>query len=205
MKTTHPFVLFGVTALLLSSHQHTCSVVAAGVTHTGKGFQCPHFTHVQTCDLEKDQEEQKCTYELLNHQLSDGKEKVIKHTCSLPSKRTQCRDFNEENDCLNAQCSWTSIVAQPSKGAHSTGRKIEKSFCDKEVVCTAFKNREACEQEPHCKWDKGGVSTSGVKLLAGCLRRMPGDRGEEDEQEEQENEIILNATKDMFGHGREEA
>ena len=44
-----------------------------------------------------------------------------------------------------------------------------------------------------------------LELLAGCLRRMPGDRGEEDEQEEQENEMIRKATKDMFGHGSEEA
>lgn len=176
--------------------------------------------------------------------LSFPLEKIIKHTCSLPSKRTRCKDFQEENDCLNAQCSWTTVVEQPTKGAHSTGKctsgymhhiphilhvigqKVEKGFCDKEVVCTAFRNRETCEQEPHCKWDKGGVSTSGVSkyiksehsmhvfmnnvlaLLPGCYARMPGDRGEEDEQEE-EQKAISKATDQMFGHhlplGTEEA
>lgn len=137
MKTTHHFVFIGVAVLFLSS-----SFVAAapsGVTHHASGgFQCPQFSQVQACDREKDQEEQKCTFELLDYKLSDGKgkrlfidtpflsfcilafvlaEKVIKHTCALPSKRIQCKEFQGETECMNAQCSWTSIVAQPTKGA----------------------------------------------------------------------------------------
>lgn len=91
MKTTHHFILIGVAVLFLSSHHHTSFAAVApssSVTHhTSGGFQCPQLTHVQACDKEKDQEEQKCTFELLGYKLSDGngKDFIISHHSSFLS------------------------------------------------------------------------------------------------------------------------
>lgn len=80
MKTTHHFVFISVAVLFLSSYYPSSFVAAApsGVTHHASGgFQCPQFSQVQACDREKDQEEQKCTFELLDYKLSDGKGKRL--------------------------------------------------------------------------------------------------------------------------------